>query len=233
MKRKNLPESDNNKIINALPNQLSVENQMRIKLFNLFSVFYDFSQEHMVRPRIHMADPKRHRRIWEGLLAPVRGAQILDLACGTGNLIPFIHESNVYTGLDISYRMLKRAVRKAQAKGFQKDEFIHGDAEDIPFTKRSFDIIIMDTALHMIPNYKRSIDEIARVLRKNGTFFCAAPVVGIYNGFDKKWKKIADKRSLHSITVSDIHEACSDADLDCFKMDKNGGVFYFRAQKLK
>lgn len=89
----------------------------------------------------------------------------------------------------------------------------------------------MDTALHMIPKYQLAIAEVARVLNKGGVFVCSMPVVGISKDFDTTWKKISDKRGLHSFTEENIEEVCSHNSLIYSRYDTNGGVLYFQAQK--
>ncbi len=47
---------------------------------------------------------------------PVWNTNILDLACGTGGIITWLDKENNYTGLDISFDMLKRTAKRAQKK---------------------------------------------------------------------------------------------------------------------
>lgn len=231
MNQATLPSPDKNGIIKALPGEISEENRQRLKKFGSFMVIYDFTQEHFVRPRIHKADPKRHRAILKSLISPVKKSLVLDIACGTGGAVAHFDSSNEYTGLDLSYSMLKRAVKKARKKSFKKTCLIQGIAEKLLFDGESFDFILMDTALHMIPQYHQAIAEIARVLKKGGVFVCSTPVVGISKDFDKTWKKISEKHSLHSLTGADIQDTCSRNGLNFSHYDTNGGVLYFRAQK--
>ena len=225
-----LPKPDKNGIIKTLTsNDLSEENRQRIKKFGTFMFIYNFAQEYFVRPRIHKADPEQHRRILKSLISPIKNSRVLDIACGTGGAITHFDNSNEYTGLDLSYSMLKQAVRRAEKKSFNKCCLIQGNAEKLLFKNESFDFALMDTALHMIPQYQLAIAEIAKVLTKNGLFVCSTPVVGINEQFDAKWKKIADKRSLHSLTIDNIQMVCKHNGLKYTQCDTNGGVLYFQA----
>ena len=226
-----LPSPDKNGIIKALPDELSEQNIQRINKFGAFMFLYDFAQDHFVRPRLHKADPQRHREILKNLISPVKNSHVLDIACGTGGAIPHFDSSNQYTGLDLSYSMLKQAVKKAKKKSFKKSRFIQGNAEGLLFDDESFVFVLMDTALHMIPKYQLAISEAARVLKKGGIFVCSTPAIGISKGFDATWKKISDKRNLHSFTQEDIDDACSVNGLSYRRIDTNGGVLYFQAQK--
>ena len=226
-----LPQPDKNGIIKALPDELSEQNIQRINKFGAFMFLYDFVQEHFVRPRLHKADPQRHREILKNLISPVKKSHVLDIACGTGGAIPHFDSSNEYTGLDLSYSMLKQAVKKAKKKSFKKSRFIQGNAEGLLFEDESFGFILMDTALHMIPKYQLAISETARVLTKSGVFVCSTPAIGINNEFDITWKKISDKRDLHSFTEKNIEDVCSRNGLSYRRINTNGGVLYFQAQK--
>ncbi|HDH86848.1 MAG TPA: methyltransferase domain-containing protein [Desulfobacteraceae bacterium] len=231
MEKEMLPQPDKNGIIKALPDELSEQNIQRINKFGAFMFLYDFVQEHFVRPRLHKADPQRHREILRNLISPVKKSHVLDIACGTGGAIPHFDSSNEYTGLDLSYSMLKQAVKKAKKKSFKKSRFIQGNAEGLLFEDESFGFILMDTALHMIPKYQLAISETARVLTKSGVFVCSTPAIGINKEFDITWKKISDKRDLHSFTEKNIEDVCSRNGLSYRRINTNGGVLYFQAQK--
>jgi len=127
--------------------------------------------------------------------------------------------------------MLKQAVKKAKKKSFKKSRFIQGNAEGLLFEDESFGFILMDTALHMIPKYQLAISETARVLTKSGVFVCSTPAIGINKEFDITWKKISDKRDLHSFTEKNIEDVCSRNGLSYRRINTNGGVLYFQAQK--
>ena len=231
MEKELFSQPDKKGIIRALPNELSEENRQRLKKFGIFMFLYDFAQNRFVRPRIHKADPQRHREILENLISRVKNSHVLDIGCGTGGAVTHFDSSNEYTGLDLSYSMLKQAVKKAKRKSFQKFLFIQGNAEELLFDDESFEFVLMDTALHMIPKYKLAIAETARVLKKGGVFLCSTPVVGISKEFDTTWKKISDRHGIHSFTEADIQDVCSRNSLNYSHLDTNGGVLYFRAQK--
>ena len=233
MEKELFSHPDKKGIIRALPSELSEENRQRLKKFGIFMFLYDFAQNRFVRPRIHKADPQRHREILENSISSVKNSHVLDIGCGTGSAIPHFDSSNEYTGLDLSYSMLKQAVKKARRKSFQKFLFIQGNAEELLFDDESFEFVLMDTALHMIPKYQLAIAETARVLKKGGVFLCSTPVVGISNDFDTTWKHISDKHGLHSFTENNIKEVCSRNGLFYSRYDTNGGVLYLHAQKAQ
>jgi ubiquinone/menaquinone biosynthesis C-methylase UbiE len=231
MNHNQLPPADRNGIVRALPEELSEVNKKRIGKFGAFMVMYDLVQNYWVRPRIHKADRMKHRAILHEVIAPVKEADVLDIACGTGGAIYHFHRSNRYTGLDLSYAMLRRAIRKAKVNGFFAYTIVEGNAEELLFGNDRFHLALIDTALHMIPQYRQCLDEAARVLKRGGDLICSCPAVGINQEFDILWAKIAPKRCLHSFEESDLIDACTASGLRYDRIGTNGGVLYFRACK--
>ena len=226
-----LSAPDKNGIINALSGELSEENKQRLKQFSASMFFYDFAHDRYLLPRLHKANPKRHREILKSLLSPVKKSRVLDIACGTGSAIAHFDKSNEYTGLDLSYSMLKEAVKKAKKKSFTACRFIQGNAEKLLFDHESFEFVLMDLSLHLIPNYQLAIAQVAKVLTKDGPFVCSTPVVGINEKFDAKWKKLADKNDAHTFTIDDLQNVCYRNRLNFTRYDTNGGMLYFQACK--
>lgn len=222
---------DNNGIINMLPEELSKENKQKQKKFGSMMFMYDLMQEHIVRPRLHKANPQKHREILNALISEQKDSRILEIACGTGGAIHFFNNRNEYTGLDLSYPMLKQAVKKSRNKNFKSCRFIQGNAEELLFDDQSFDFVLMDTALHMIPEYKKAIAETTRVLKKKGIFICTTPTLGINADFDKKWIRITEKRGINTFTEDAIRRICLENELDFSRYATNGGILYFKAQK--
>jgi len=227
----NLPAPDSRGIIRILPKDLSEENRKRISKFGTFMFMYDLIQDHWVRPRIHKASPIRHREFMQKVITPLRENAVLDIACGTGGAIPLFDTSIDYTGLDLSYAMLSQAIKKAENKGFRRHTFIEGNAEKLIFPGESFDFILIDTSLHMIPRYRDCIGEASRTLKKDGQLFCSCPTVGINRKFDDLWAKIAPKRNLNALKESDLQAVCSQSGLTYDCIGTNGGVLYFRSYK--
>jgi ubiquinone/menaquinone biosynthesis C-methylase UbiE len=231
MKQKSLPPPDRKGIIRALPDDLSKANRNRLWKFGFFMFLYDFIENNIVRPRLHKADPLKHRTIIQKMLSPLKNARILDIGCGTGAAIPLIDESNDYTGVDLSYAMLVQALKKAKRHPLRNCSLIQANAETLPFKAASFDIVLMDTTLHMIPDCEKGVSEVSRVLRNGGLFLSATPAVGINTEFDLTWGKIAAKRNLHALNEDAVKRLCSGNALDYAHIATNGGMLYFHAEK--
>jgi ubiquinone/menaquinone biosynthesis C-methylase UbiE len=227
-----LSTADQKGVIRALPQNLSHVNEKRIRQFSAFMFLYDLIQEHWVRNRIHKADPSKHGQIMHDLIAPVKNATVLDMACGTGSAIKHFDSSNKYTGLDISYSMLRQARKKARKKLFRSFRLVEGNAEEALFEDQTFDFVLIDTALHMIPRYQKCIENVSRVLKTGGTLLVSCPTFGINQKFDALWEKIAPKRHLNVLTESTYELLCSSSGMTYQRMQTNGSMVYFKGAKI-
>ena len=91
-----------------------------------------------------------------------KGSLILDAACGDGRFLELTGNSNII-GLDISLSLLNAAKKKGL-----KNILILGDLENLPFKDSVFDEIFAVRVLGHLPNINNAINEISRVLKKNG-----------------------------------------------------------------
>ncbi|MGL5279084.1 MAG: class I SAM-dependent methyltransferase [Cetobacterium sp.] len=104
---------------------------------------------------------------WLDLLLTNEQYTLLDLGTGKGDLLLKIMKKNrvlKLIGLDISPEMIKIALSKRLPI-----DFIIGDSEALPFKNSSIDIITCINSFHHYSNPEKSISEIARVLKSNGT----------------------------------------------------------------
>jgi ubiquinone/menaquinone biosynthesis C-methylase UbiE len=95
---------------------------------------------------------------------------ILDLGCGKGNLLEKLkkYNSRLY-GADISPEMIKYARERLGNYA----ELNVADSESLPWEDNSFDIIVCTLSFHHYPNPGKSLNEMKRVLRKNGHIIIA------------------------------------------------------------
>lgn len=95
------------------------------------------------------------------------GLDILDVACGTGVMIPYYLERNAasVTAIDISPEMAKIAAEKFT--GEPRVRVICGDVEETDFD-RKFDRIVVYNAFPHFPNPQRLIRTLAGLLKEGG-----------------------------------------------------------------
>lgn len=91
---------------------------------------------------------------------------ILEIGCGTGYYFSgyssFKNEPFVI-GVDISLESLKKC-----NTAFRNSSFVLCDANYLPFNSEIFDGVLMINLLHHVPNYKRTLEESAKVLKHGG-----------------------------------------------------------------
>ncbi|MBD2700672.1 class I SAM-dependent methyltransferase [Spirosoma sp. BT702] len=103
----------------------------------------------------------------------LKNKTVLDIASGEGygsNLIAQFAE-HVY-GVDISTEAINHAQKKYKRKNLA---FIEGDATLIPLEDNSVDIVISFETIEHIDKHQEMIDEIKRVLNKDGLLIISSP----------------------------------------------------------
>ncbi|KKR31919.1 MAG: S-adenosylmethionine (SAM)-dependent methyltransferase [Candidatus Gottesmanbacteria bacterium GW2011_GWC2_39_8] len=108
------------------------------------------------------------------------GNKLLDLGCGYGELAILASEkfANI-TGIDIDEERLKRAKNIVKKLGLNNINFQQIDANrSLPFKNESFDTVTALSVIESIENLDLVIEEIHRILEKNGTFIVDVPNIG-------------------------------------------------------
>jgi ubiquinone/menaquinone biosynthesis C-methylase UbiE len=105
--------------------------------------------------------------------ADLSGKQVLEVSCGHGGGASYVVRTlrpASYTGLDLNADAIAFCRKRHGLPGL---DFVHGDAESLPFADESFDAVINVEAAHGYPNFPRFLAEVARVLRPGGRFLYA------------------------------------------------------------
>jgi ubiquinone/menaquinone biosynthesis C-methylase UbiE len=103
-------------------------------------------------------------------LLKIKDQQILEIACGMGESVPYIikHKPKQYIGIDASGQGLSQARIKYQ---FPNVSFVRVDiSKKFPFRTDSFDAIFSVYGIGWSQNIRRTLFEIYRVLKPGGTF---------------------------------------------------------------
>jgi ubiquinone/menaquinone biosynthesis C-methylase UbiE len=92
---------------------------------------------------------------------------VLEIGVGTGRNLPFYPTNIRLVGIEMSPAMLKIARDRASQLGLDVD--LHeGDAQALAFPDGSFDTVLCTFVLCSVPDDRRAIAEIARVLKPGG-----------------------------------------------------------------
>jgi phosphatidylethanolamine/phosphatidyl-N-methylethanolamine N-methyltransferase len=97
------------------------------------------------------------------------GGRILEVGVGTGLSLPSYSSATRVVGIDISEPMLDKARRRVKQQRLTHVERIAtGDAENLDFPARSFDVVVAQYVVTAVPNPERALDEFVRVVRPGG-----------------------------------------------------------------
>jgi SAM-dependent methyltransferase len=105
-----------------------------------------------------------------GELSP--GERVLDVGSGAGTdsliAVQMVGPEGSVTGIDMTEEMLAKARASAAAMGVTNAEFIEAEAEALPFDDESFDVVISNGVIDLIPDKDAVFSEIFRVLAPGG-----------------------------------------------------------------
>jgi ubiquinone/menaquinone biosynthesis C-methylase UbiE len=95
--------------------------------------------------------------------------RFLELGVGTGRIaLPLVRRGFPFTGIDISGQMMARFREKAgDAPNLR---LISGDVTQLPLADGSQDVVLVIHVFHLIPEWRKALDETRRVLSRAGYF---------------------------------------------------------------
>jgi ubiquinone/menaquinone biosynthesis C-methylase UbiE len=139
-------------------------------------VFMNWAYEEdppMALPLAESDEPKRFFiQLYHRIATQVdfSGKRVLEVSCGHGGgasyLVRTLRPAS-YTGLDLNPVGIDFCRKMHNLPGL---DFVHGNAEDLPFADQSFDAVINVEASHLYSRFPRFLAEVARVLRPGGYF---------------------------------------------------------------
>ena len=116
--------------------------------------------------RFMRRDAAAYERMYELLRPVVRRKTVLELATGTGLIAKNIVRAAAHIeATDASAEMI------AEAKRDNRSAKLHFSVQDmfcLPYADKSFDVVIVSNALHIVPQPEKALAEIRRVLKDDG-----------------------------------------------------------------
>lgn len=133
------------------------------KMFNQISVSYD-----LVNRIVSLGQDRKWRHAAAINLPPRPHLNILDLATGTGDQLVALEKSGFsirrMVGIDLADEMMEIGKKKQ----IQRAEFIHADAQNLPFRDSEFDAATISFGIRNIPSPLLALKEMYRVLKPGG-----------------------------------------------------------------
>ncbi|MEZ5070451.1 MAG: arsenite methyltransferase [Bacteroidales bacterium] len=103
-----------------------------------------------------------------------KGDTVIDLGSGAGNdCFVARHETGSegkVIGIDFTPAMIRKARSNAEKLGLNNVEFREGDIDDMPVNDQVADVVVSNCVLNLVPDKKKVIGEIYRVLKPGGHF---------------------------------------------------------------
>ena len=121
-------------------------------------------------PLVKMVSVGRLDKIVD-LLPQDKKIKILDAGCGEGQLLLKIFErgyKNIY-GVDITKIAIKQAEKRVKAN------FSLQNLENLNYENEKFDVVICTEVIEHIENYEKVLQELKRILKKNGLLIITFP----------------------------------------------------------
>ena len=116
--------------------------------------------------RFMRKDRAAYEEIYELIRPVVRHKTVLELAAGTGLIAKHIvNAAEHIEATDASPEMI------AEAKRDNRSAKLHFSVQDmfrLPYADKSFDVVIVSNALHIVPQPEKALVEIQRVLKEDG-----------------------------------------------------------------
>ena len=141
------------------------------------------------------------------------GMTVLEIGCGTGSI--WLGRKNIVSGCrkliltDLSEGMLETARKNLGER--DNIEYRKADIQDLPFLNDTFDVVIANSMLYHVPDIEKGIQEVRRVLKKGGVFYCAT--FGEHNFTDRlaEWFRLdgEDFMPNHNFTMQNGKEILS------------------------
>ena len=123
------------------------------------------------------------QRAVEEMLVPLTAGKVLDLGCGSGDLVNFyVSKGARYVGVDLSRNMIERAnVNYASWVQQKKAVFQVADCEALPFSDGEFDVLSAVALIEYLPDPSKALDEISRVVKIGGVALITVPNKKCFN----------------------------------------------------
>jgi SAM-dependent methyltransferase len=143
------------------------------------------------------------------------GKKVLEASCGHGGGASYIKRTlnpAEYTGLDYNPDGVAYCSEHHKLPGLN---FVHGNAEDLPFPDNSFDAVVNVEASHAYPTLSKFLSEVARVLKPSGDFlyadFRGRPEFPVWEGaLDEVPLRQVSKRVINDSVVRSLDASAQD-----------------------
>ncbi len=130
---------------------------------------------------------------------------IIDIGSGTGNFVRELqqrYKKKKVIGIDIADKM--SAFANKQRKWLSKERYICADAEALPFTDNSVDLVFSNLMIQWLPNPDQFFEDVQRVLKPGGLLMFTSFGPDTLKEIRQSWGQVDDK--IHVNRFIDMHD---------------------------
>ncbi len=126
--------------------------------------------------------------MYKHIVDAAAGKVVLELATGPGLIANHIADkASKVVATDFSPEMINQAKKNATTGNVV---FEIADASDLSYADKSFDVVVIANALHVIPNPEKVLGEIDRVLKDGGLLICPTYIHRNAEEKENLWAKL-------------------------------------------
>lgn len=130
---------------------------MKKKFWDLYAPVYEKAMK---------SDEKIYKYMYKRIPEVIKDKNVLEIATGPGLLAKNIaYAAKTITATDYSEGMIKQAKKNIKIKNLN---FEVADARALPYADKSFDVVLIANAFHIMPEAEKALSEISRVLTSGG-----------------------------------------------------------------
>jgi phosphatidylethanolamine/phosphatidyl-N-methylethanolamine N-methyltransferase len=163
-------------------------NQDQVKtIYSKYSSVYDKIFSHFFFPRIKLGIARSE--IGDG-------DRVIEVGVGTGISLPLYPSGCSVVGIDLTRKMLEKAMEKKEKHKLDHVELLEMDAENMTFEDNTFDHSLAAFVITVVPNPEKMVSEMKRVTKAGGNIvilnhFCSRnPLV---SAFEKVFSPLCEK----------------------------------------
>ena len=116
---------------------------------------------------------------------------VLDAACGRGaslfHAIKKLGKSGKIIGIDLASKMIEKTKIEIENLCIRNIELYEMDIEELALPSNNFDVVLCGFSLFFLPDIKKALNEINRVIKPGGVF-----VASTFGARDVRWKPILE-----------------------------------------
>lgn len=167
------------------------------------------------------------------LLKDKEAEAVLDLGCGSGRHTVYLAQNGFFVyALDDSPEDIEMTHQWLADEGLQADLRLQSLAESLPYTDAFFDAAISIQAIHRarIETIKKTVGEIARVLKEGGLIFVTVPMLRDHDGIEEEVEpntfvpEVGSEKGLpyHLFTPTELLDVFGSFEITDIHIDKAG-----------